>query len=269
MKKPLKSQALNRLKKALAEIAELKKMPNGSTEFKKWHRNTEVAIENTFGELSRHVRDFSKIHYILRISHTKTPASAYQNAYVKGLESASSVLQSMIEEVQEYWDNEEQEHFVSNKININTKNRNVFIVHGHDEVAKTNVARFIEKLDLKAIILHEQPNKGQTIIEKFESNAANVGFAVILLTSDDVGASKDSPKNVKARARQNVILELGYFCSALGRNRVCVLYKEDVEIPSDYLGVVYTPLDSANGWHLKLAKEIKEAGLDIDLNKAM
>ena len=152
-----------------------------------------------------------------------------------------------------------------------TKNNSnsVFIVHGHDEVAKTTVARFIEKLDLKAIILHEQPNKGQTIIEKFESNAANVGFAVVLLTPDDVGTPKDSPNDVKARARQNVILELGYFCGALGRNRVCVLYKEEVEIPSDYLGVVYTPLDSAGGWHLKLAKEMKEAGLDIDLNKAM
>ena len=148
-------------------------------------------------------------------------------------------------------------------------NNAVFIVHGHDEVAKSNVARFIEKLDLKAIILHEQPNKGQTIIEKFEANAASVGYAVILLTPDDIGAPKDTPKDVKARARQNVILELGYFCGALGRNRVCVLYKEGVEIPSDYLGVVYTPLDATDGWHLKLAKEMKEAGLEIDLNKAI
>ena len=150
-----------------------------------------------------------------------------------------------------------------------TNSNSVFIVHGHDEVAKNSVARFIEKLDLEAIILHEQPNKGQTIIEKFESNAANVGFAVVLLTPDDVGGPKESPGDVKARARQNVILELGYFCGVLGRNKVCVLYKEDVEIPSDYLGVVYTPLDSVGGWHLKLAKEMKEAGLDIDLNKAM
>lgn len=148
-------------------------------------------------------------------------------------------------------------------------NNSVFIVHGHDDVAKTSVARFIEKLKLKAIILHEQPNKGQTIIEKFESNAANVGFAVVLLTPDDICATKDSPSDVKSRARQNVILELGYFCGMLGRKKVCVLYKEGVEIPSDYIGVVYTPLDSADGWHLKLAKEMKEAGLDIDLNLAM
>jgi len=150
-----------------------------------------------------------------------------------------------------------------------TFSKAVFIVHGHDEVAKTNVARFIEKLDLEAIILHEKPNKGQTIIEKLETNASNIGFAVVLLTPDDVGAPKEKPTDLRDRARQNVILELGYFCGELGRNRVCVLYKDNVEIPSDYLGVVYTPLDDAGGWRLKLAKEMKAAGLDVDLNKAM
>jgi predicted nucleotide-binding protein len=145
----------------------------------------------------------------------------------------------------------------------------VFIVHGHDEVAKINVARFIDKLGLVSIILHEQANKGQTIIEKFESNAAEVGFAVVLLTPDDIGAPKDIPDETSLRARQNVVLELGYFCGALGRDKVCVLYKEGVEIPSDYLGVVYTQLDDSDGWHLKLAKEMKEAGLNVDLNNAI
>jgi predicted nucleotide-binding protein len=145
----------------------------------------------------------------------------------------------------------------------------VFIVHGHDDTAKVIVARFVEKLGLKAIILHEQPNKGQTIIEKFESNASNVGFAIVLLTPDDIAASKASPEDTMFRARQNVVLELGYFCGVLGRDKVCVLYKDKVEIPSDYLGVIYTSLDSGDGWHLKLAKEMKEAGLDVDLNNAL
>lgn len=145
-------------------------------------------------------------------------------------------------------------------------NNSVFIVHGHDETAKVNVARFVEKLGLDAIILHEQPNKGQTIIEKFESKAAEVGFAIVILTPDDIAASKDTPTETSLRARQNVIMELGYFCAALGRDKVCVLYKEGVEIPSDYIGVVYTELDSAEGWHLKLAKEMKEANLNVDLN---
>lgn len=145
----------------------------------------------------------------------------------------------------------------------------VFIVHGHDDTAKVTVARFVEKLGLKAIILHEQPNKGQTIIEKFESNASNAGFAIVLLTPDDIAASKASPEDTMFRARQNVVLELGFFCGALGRDKVCVLYKDEIEIPSDYLGVIYTPLDNDDGWHLKLAKEMKEAGLDVDLNNAL
>lgn len=152
---------------------------------------------------------------------------------------------------------------------ITGSTNSVFIVHGHDEVAKTNVARFVEKLGLRAVILHEQPNRGQTIIEKFEANASGVGFAIVLLTPDDMAAPKNTPNETSYRARQNVILELGYFCGTLGRDKVCVLYKEGVEIPSDYLGVVYTPFDNSDGWHLKLAKEMKEAGLNIDLNNAL
>ena len=142
----------------------------------------------------------------------------------------------------------------------------VFIVHGHDKAAKETVARFVEKLGLHATILHEQPNAGRTIIEKFE-DYSNVGFAVVLLTSDDIGFSQNKSEEKEPRARQNVIFELGYFVSKLGRNRVCVLHKEDVEIPSDFQGVLYVRMDSDDGWQLKLAKEIKNAGIEVDLNK--
>ena len=142
----------------------------------------------------------------------------------------------------------------------------VFIVHGHDETAKLDVARTIEKMGLSAIILHEQPNQGRTVIEKFESNASEVGFAIILLTPDDIGAALGKEDNLQPRARQNVVLELGYFSALLGRDRVAVLYKEAVEIPSDYLGVVYTKMDEAGSWKFALAKELKIAGVDVDLN---
>jgi predicted nucleotide-binding protein len=144
----------------------------------------------------------------------------------------------------------------------------IFIVHGHDESAKQAVARFIEKLGLKAIILHEQPNAGRTIIEKFE-DYANVGFAVVLMTPDDVGATKDKKDQLLPRARQNVVFELGFFVGKLGRNRVCALHKEEVEIPSDYTGVLYVAMDEDGGWQLKLAKEIKAAGISVDLNKVI
>jgi len=142
----------------------------------------------------------------------------------------------------------------------------VFLVHGHDEGSRENVARYLEKLGLRPKILHEQPNRGKTIIEKLEVHSS-VGFAVVLLTPDDIGGKDE--KTLRPRARQNVILELGFFCGALGRSRVCALFKGDVEIPSDFEGVVYVPLDDSGAWRLALAREIKAAGISVDLNKAV
>lgn len=113
----------------------------------------------------------------------------------------------------------------------------------------------------------QQPNEGRTIIEKFEDHA-DVGFAIVLMTPDDVGALVKEKDKLKPRARQNVIMELGFFLGKLGRKRVCALHK-DVEIPSDYKGVLYVPMDKQGGWQLKLATEIKAAGIEIDLNKVM
>lgn len=150
---------------------------------------------------------------------------------------------------------------------IETNTSNVFIVHGHDNEIKVSVARTLEKLGLNPIILHEQANAGKTVIEKFEAHS-NVGFAVVLLTADDEGKAK-SASDLKKRARQNVILELGYFIGKLGRERVCPLYAKGVELPSDLSGVVYVPIDENDAWKFSLAKELKAAGYEIDLNKIL
>ncbi len=142
--------------------------------------------------------------------------------------------------------------------------KRVFVVHGHDEEAKQTTARFLEHIGLEPIILHEQPNSGRTIIEKFEDHA-DVVFAVVLLTPDDVAHPANAPTKVSRRARQNVILELGYFIGRLTRRRVCALYKPGVEIPSDYQGVGYVELDPAGGWRTKLAQELVEEGFSIKL----
>ena len=157
------------------------------------------------------------------------------------------------------------------KKQIVTKNQMenlVFIVHGRDDALLQRVARFLESLEIKPIILFEQAGKGQTIIEKLEANS-NVGFAIVLLTPDDLGRIASSDKELNPRARQNVILELGYFIGKLGRNFVGVLYDESVELPSDYRGVEYIKLDLEGAWKMKIAKEMKEAGLTIDMNKAI
>ncbi|MGS6081002.1 TIR domain-containing protein [Escherichia coli] len=142
----------------------------------------------------------------------------------------------------------------------------VFIVHGHDDGARETVARFLERIGLEAIILHEQANQGRTVIEKVIANS-DVGFAVVLLTPDDEGCAKGGIP--EPRARQNVMLELGYFIGRLGREKVCALKRGSLEIPSDFAGVVWENMDSSGGWKQALARELEAAGHNIDWNKVM
>jgi len=141
--------------------------------------------------------------------------------------------------------------------------RKVFLVHGHAEEPKKTVATFLRSLGLEVVILHEQPNQGRTIIEKLEEHSA-VGFAVVLLTPDDIGAPVVQPDKGQKRARQNVIWELGFFVAKLGRKKVCTLYVEGVELPSDYHGVLYVPYDQSGAWRSKLVTELSAAGIEMD-----
>lgn len=150
---------------------------------------------------------------------------------------------------------------------VSPRGNKVFVVHGHDGEARESVARFISQLGLEPIILHEQASRGRTIMEKVVAHS-DVGFAIVLLTPDDEGRAKGSP-DLEPRARQNVLLELGYFIGRLGREHVCALKRGQVEIPSDFAGVVWTAMDSAGGWRQALGKELQAAGYSIDWNRIM
>jgi predicted nucleotide-binding protein len=143
----------------------------------------------------------------------------------------------------------------------------IFIVHGHNGDTKLQVAEFVERVTgERPVILHEQADSGRTIIEKFEEHASEAGFAIILLTADDEGKAKNAA-NLNPRARQNVVLEFGYFMAKLGRGRVVALHEPGVELPSDISGLLYKPL--TGNWKFELAGEIEAAGIDIDLAKAL
>lgn len=144
----------------------------------------------------------------------------------------------------------------------------VFIVHGHDNAAKEAVARFVEKIGLEAIILHEQASSGKTIIEKIEEYT-NVGFGIVLYTPCDLGASQKEKDHLKPRARQNVVFEHGYLIGKIGRENVCALVKGDIETPNDISGVVYIKMAEGDGWKLAVAKEMKKSGYDVDSNKIL
>lgn len=145
--------------------------------------------------------------------------------------------------------------------------RRVFIVHGHDELALQSVARFVEGIGFEAVVLKEQANQGQTIIEKIERHG-NVGFAIVLLTPDDVGCKVGGTPT--PRARQNVLMELGYFMGRLGRSRICALTTSSgMELPTDFAGVLWQALDEAGAWKQSLARELQASGFEINWNEVM
>lgn len=143
----------------------------------------------------------------------------------------------------------------------------IFVVHGHDEAMLNGVARYVQHIGFEPVILKEQASQGRTIIEKIEANS-DVGFAIVLLSPDDVGGKVGA--DLKPRARQNVLLELGYFIGVLGRSRVCTLAAGGgMEIPTDFAGVVWQAYDDGGGWQKALAMELDAAGYEIDWNKIM
>ena len=254
------------LKKQLAALNELrgKNHRNADADERAWTNLTNNILAHGFGENSNNVRQLQDAHNTGMFYHSGMTEGDLQQIFLERLDSLGAVVKSSLDEL-ELMGVSETVPSVRRGAVIKSDSRNVFLVHGHDDAMKESVARFLEKLDLRPIILHEQPNKGRTVIEKFEAHS-DVGFAVVLLTPDDVGGLASSPDKLSRRARQNVILELGYFIGKLGRAKVCALYKEGVEIPSDIHGVLYVPYDAGNGWRLKLASEIKAAGLAVDLN---
>jgi len=175
---------------------------------------------------------------------------------------------------------------------------NVFIVHGRNRKPMKELKTMLKEFGLNPLVLHEQPSGSRTIVEKLEKYS-DVGYAFVLLTPDDLGHSHDEFKKAKTsillkeilkaiegrrkagneaeiltkickmmekRARQNVILEFGYFIGLLGRDRVCCLYKGDVQLPSDMHGIVYIPFkESVNEVRDKVVKELKAAGYEIKI----
>ena len=260
-----KATAIERLQKLVDEASELDPEEDRSQKFQKWTNDIDSAFYHIFGEDSRQYLGLPR-------SYTITPKGIreYFNSMV-------SLVASNLDGVKYFWDDDETSPtqpieqsdisaLDSDRIDKRSRSDRVFVIHGHDEAAREAVARFLENLRLKPIILHEQSNRGQTIIEKFEQHA-DVGFVVALLTPDDVGSIRGEEDDLKPRARQNVIFEFGYFIGKLGRKRVCALVKGHVEKPSDYDGVLYISFDDSGGWEMRLIKELKAAGFNVDANR--
>lgn len=99
---PPTTDTKERFSQQIARVAALKQVNSDSPEFRKWRRDTEVLIEQVFGSDTRHLRDFRDVDYSLRVSYVDTPEEEYQEAYRHGLDHAAAILQSFIEELDQY-----------------------------------------------------------------------------------------------------------------------------------------------------------------------
>ena len=225
-------------------------------------RTAEMRIRKIFGDSSNYLKDLKSIYLYPGAYWSGMEEKVYDESWAEGQSKMLNLLKTI----------EEDLILDSNKIikKDRTKLSNkIFIVHGHDEEMKQAVARTVEKIDLKPIILHEQPNKGRTIIEKFE-DYSDVNFAIVLLSPDDIAYPKNkSSEDKKFRARQNVIFELGFFVGKLGREHVFILYREEhnFEFPTDYSGICYTPYNNKGQWRFNLIGELNSCGYNVDANK--
>src|SRR5271157_494765 len=246
MKRPEKAKAIERLQKALTSISELQNQPRDSPAFKKWHRDTMVAIIYTFGEES------VNCNYFVNVSHERKTHAEHVPLY-------QSVLQSMIEEVQEYWE-EQTVPGAPDARPIQANKRYVFIIFGHDRANALELQKVLRNnWNLDAKMLEDFPGKGRTLIEKFEQVADDVNYAFALMTPDDTVQKEGEDYD---QARPNVLFELGWFCGRLDRSRTCILFKRTTKIPSDLKGIERYEFDkSVKEQHGSIEKELKEAGV--------
>ena len=226
-----------------------------------WSYTTKPVLQKSFGAGSPNVD--AVLHAQSSISaYIDMPDHEFEEYLASKLENQIKMLHSCIEQLEIEMRISQVAEPPRPIVQQAIVSRRVFIAHGHDQGSKDTVARLLTKLKFEPVILHEQPNQGRTLIEKFE-DYADVGFAVVILTADDLGrAAKEAVE--QPRARQNVILELGFFVGKLGRQSVCALHERGVELPSDLAGIVYISLEG--DWKIPLVRELRAAGYTVDAN---
>jgi predicted nucleotide-binding protein len=152
---------------------------------------------------------------------------------------------------------------IQNEVPEKVDGSTVFIIHGHDDHLKTEVQLLMYKAAVKSFVLHEVADKGRHTLDKLIEETKEAGYAIALLRPDDLADEG------KSRTRQNVILEIGYFLGRLGKARVRMIVKEEIDIPSDLHGVLYQRYDQAGAWKSKLVKEMQAVGIFVDMKAVL
>jgi predicted nucleotide-binding protein len=255
------NQSIELLQKQIEQIDKLSQLHHDDPKIDRWENFTEQIIIKAFGKPNENLSAYLDEKYTGEW-YTDMPDEALQENFIKKLQKRKSLLEGFIEQLKAFSGIGESQAVAVPK---NLSSKKVFIVHGHNEHAKTELTLILTQLGFEPIILHEQPSQGMTVIEKLEKHS-DVGFAFVLLTPDDKGCQKGQEDNLLPRARQNVVFEFGLFVGKLGRNRVCCLYTGDVELPSDLQGLVYLPFKSSiNEVRLDIVKELRAAGYEVKI----
>lgn len=262
-----KIKAFLETRNLLEKDAHLFKRFEVNEQLEKFRLQVKNYLESIYGKDSDAYKKFKNINFLYYgyrgMEGKQVPLDL--STYKDGLKTAKILLETICEDIREKsMKTPVAIPELSTSITPKVLSNKVFIVHGHDETAISQLSEVLLRLKLEPIVLRDNPSGGNTVIEKIERLSTSVGYGIALYTACDIGGkTKDILKN---RARQNVLFEHGYLMAKIGRKNTIALVKGDIEIPSDLRGVVYEPMDDSGAWKFKIASELKHNGYDIDLN---
>ena len=271
MNKPSKKKAIELLQKSIEQIDIVRDNAIKTTEFSmssgfiRWQTTTKSHIKSIFREDSSNYKDFINIRFYPSTSYINRPNTydEKQESFSKDFNSAFGLLSSMLDQVQDQWEDDVVE--ITDKNSESSEDipdtGKIFIVYGHDKLALRSAESLIYELGLKPIKVTPGESEGGYVFSTIERLAKECCFSLVLLTPDDEGKSK-SEEDYKDRARQNIIFEWGYFNGVYGKKHVCAAAKEGVEKPSDMEGIFYyTFKDEVNEIKEEFVKRLKSCGI--------
>jgi predicted nucleotide-binding protein len=226
-----KQKAIIKLESLIEPIENLKKQESHGQEFKKWKRDTEIAIERIFDKNSRHIKDFGDIRYSLSAFSSGTPDSAFEDAYRRGLDTAKTILNSFIDEIKEYWEESKDEALPQFTEKENILNNKIFIGHGGSALWRELKDFVKDRLKLSWDEFNRVPVAGVTTVDRLKQMLNEATIAFLVLTAED------ERSDGKQQARMNVIHEVGLFQGKLGFEKAFILIEEGCEEFSNINGL--------------------------------
>ena len=305
MGKGKKDNRLDELKRLIEDIEKVRIKPRMSPKFKSWHRETLETLERLFGRKSRQVKDFEAIRYNLASFSNKTPESKFEEAFQHGLMNAAVMLSSAVKDLQAEEPKREPNIKPTEDIEpepildkpalvkpaavkpiadpvtpavraildassapdakeppaivkraMAVAEHKIFLVYANDLGMKDELSTFLSRVEISPIVLKESAASSISLMDELEKYD-DVQYGIVMLNPDASGIS------------ESTIYELGLIVGKLGRNRVCGLVKNQIDILANYSGMSYVPVDPAGAWKFLLIKQLKDAGFDVDANLAL